>query len=108
MLTSLRRSLTRPELVGALLVAATLALAGALAYQAARAARSHGAAVETALQHDAMTAAWGFSREARSWIEFGMNEAGDSLRHDITRRAVLPGPEILHRLFAQKYCDCMT
>ncbi len=102
------RSLRRPGLLATLLVAATLALAGALAYQAVRAADSHRAAVEAALAHHASTAAWRFAREARSWLGYGMNEAGDALQRDVVRHGVLPGPEVLQRLLAEKYCDCMS
>ena len=73
-----------------------------------RAAGSHRAAVEAALDHHATTIAWRFAGEARSWVGFGMNEAGDALQRDVSRNTVLPGPEVLERLLAKKYCDCMT
>ena len=102
------RSLRRPGLLGTLLVVATLALAGALAHQAVRAAASHRAAVETALEHHATTAAWRFAREARGWVGYGMNNAGEALQREADRSATLPEPAVMRRLFAQKYCDCMT
>src|SRR5678815_574085 len=92
---SLHRSLNRRGLLGVVLVVVTLGLAAALAYQAVRAAGSHRAAVEAALDHHATTIAWRFAREARSWVGFGMNEAGDALQRDVARRSVLPGPEVL-------------
>lgn len=98
----------RPGLLGTGLVIATLGLAAALAYQAVRAAASHRAAVEATLEHHATTLAWRFAREARGWLGYGMNGAANALEQDLTRRSVLPGPEILERLLAQKYCDCMT
>jgi signal transduction histidine kinase len=103
-----RRTLHRPGLLGALLVAATLGVAAALAYQAARAAESHRLAVETALQHHASTAAWRFAREARSWVSYGMEEASNKLRREVGPREPLPGPEMLRRILAEQYCDCMT
>jgi signal transduction histidine kinase len=106
--TSTRRLLQRPGLIGAILVVATLGVAGALAYQAARAAASHRAAVEATLQHHAATAAWRFAREARGWVQYGMNDAGNALQREVARHAVWPGPEVLQRVLAEKYCDCMT
>jgi signal transduction histidine kinase len=103
-----RGSLRRSGLLGALLVVLTLGLAAALAYQAVRAAASHREAVEAALAHHAKTAAWRFAREARGWIGYGMNEAGDALQRDVAGRAWLPGPDILQELLAEKYCDCMS
>ena len=103
-----RGSFARPGFLGALLVAATLALAIALAYQAVSAAASHRAAVETALVHHASTAAWRFAREARISVDFGMMAAGDSLQSHLSRRPVLPGPEVLKQLFDETYCDCVT
>ena len=47
------RLLQRPGLLAAALFAATIGLAGALAYQAARAAASHRAAAEASLVHHA-------------------------------------------------------
>jgi signal transduction histidine kinase len=105
---SFRRWLQRPGALGAVLVGATLVLATALAYQAFQAAASHRAAVETALEHHAATAAWRFAREARGWVGWGMNEASDKLQREIGDRAVLPGPEVLHKVLAEKWCDCMS
>src|SRR5258706_8966479 len=103
-----RQSLLRTGLFGALLVAVTLGLASALAYQAARAASSHRYAVEAALSHHATTAAWRFAREARGWVGWGMNESADVLQRELGARPKLPGPDILTQLFADKYCDCVT
>jgi signal transduction histidine kinase len=100
--------LRRPGLLGAILVVLTLGLAAALAYQAVRAAASHRAAVETALDHHATIAAWRFTREARGWTAYVMNAAVERLEQDVERRASLPGPEVLQRLFAEKYCECVT
>jgi signal transduction histidine kinase len=98
----------RPGLLGTILVVGTLALAGALAWQAVRAAASHRAAVEATLQHHATTAAWRYAREARGWVGYGMNEAANALEQEVARRPALQGPELLQRVLAQKYCDCMT
>jgi signal transduction histidine kinase len=106
--SAIRRTLARPGLLGGVLVVATLGLAGALAWQAVRASASHRAAVEAALEHHAATAAWRFTREARSWLGYGMNEARNALQGEVARHAALPGPDVLERLFAEKYCDCMT
>jgi signal transduction histidine kinase len=105
---SFLETLRRPGVLGSLLVVATLGLAGALAYQAVGAAASHRAAVEDALEHHAATAAWRFASQARGWIGFGMNKAGDALQKDIARHDSLPGPEVIQRVLAEKYCDCMT
>jgi signal transduction histidine kinase len=105
---SLRESLRHSGFFGSLLVVATLGLAGALAYQAVSAAASHRAAVEAALEHHAATAAWRFASQARGWIGFGMNRAGDALQKEVARNAALPGPEVFQRVLAEKYCDCMT
>jgi signal transduction histidine kinase len=98
----------RPGLLGALLFATTMGLAAALAWQAARAASSHRAAAEASLTHHAVIAAWRFSREGRSWVGFGMNQAGDMLQSEIAGRRDLPGPEVLRRVLAEKECDCMS
>jgi signal transduction histidine kinase len=103
-----RRPLNRPGLLGVLLVAATLGLASALAYQAVNAASSHRAAVEAALEHHATTAAWRFARAARDWIGYGMRGAGEMLHRDIADKSPLPGPDVLRKVLAEKYCDCMT
>jgi signal transduction histidine kinase len=105
---SFRQTLRRPGLLGALLVTVTLGLAAALAHQAVGAASSHRAAVEAALEHHASTAAWRFTREARSWVGWGMNEARTALQRDVERHVNPPGPEIMQRVLATKYCDCMT
>lgn len=105
---SVRRSLDRPGILGAVLVLLTLLLCATLGVQAVRAAASHRAAVEAALVHHATTAAWRFSREARSWIGYGMNEARGAIQSEAGRLAVLPGPDVLKRVLAEKYCDCMT
>jgi signal transduction histidine kinase len=102
------RVLRRPGLLGALLFLATMGTAGALAWQAARAAASHRAAAETALAHHAAIAAWRFAREARSWVGYGIDEAGSQLLRETSQRRVLPGPEILQDLLATRDCDCVT
>jgi len=99
---------TRPGLLGALLFVATMGLAAALAWQAARAAASHRYAAEASLVHHATIAAWRFSREGRSWIGYGMSQAGDQLLQETAPREVLPGPELLQRVLAEKDCDCMS
>src|SRR6185436_20284767 len=99
------RSLQRPAVLGALLFVATLGLAVDLAYQAVRAEASHRAAAEAALLHHATTAAWRLAREGRSWVGYGMNEAGFSLRREAGTGAGLPGPELIVRALAPKYCD---
>jgi len=98
----------RPGLLGALLFLATMGLAAALAWQAARAAASHRAAAEASLTHHATIAAWRFSREGRSWLGYGMSQAGDLLLREASQRETLPGPEVLRRLLAEKECDCMS
>jgi signal transduction histidine kinase len=90
------------------LFVATLGLAGALAYQAASAAASHRATAEASLAHHATIAAWRFSREGRSWVGYGMTQAGELLLHEVGQHATLPGPELLRRLLAEKDCDCMS
>ena len=105
---ALLRVLQRPGLLGGVLFVATLGLAGGLAYQAASAAASHRAAAEAALAHHATIAAWRFSREGRSWVGWGMSQAGELLLHEVGQHATLPGPELLRRLLAEKDCDCMS
>jgi signal transduction histidine kinase len=87
---------------------ATMGLAAALAYQAARAAVSHRLAAEASLEHHATIAAWRFSRDARIWVGYGMVEASSALDRETARRAPLPGPELLHRVLGEKECDCMS
>ena len=104
----LGRLAQRPGFLGALLLLATLALAGALAWQAVRAAASHRAAAVASLTHHATIAAWRFAREGRSWLGFGMDQAGNLILQETMSTAALPGPELLERLLAEKECDCMT
>lgn len=106
--SALVRLVQRPGLLGAVLFVATIGLAAALAYQAARAAASHRAAAEASLSHHATIAAWRFSREGRSWVGFGMENAGNLLLQESARRETLPGPEVLRRLLAERECDCVT
>lgn len=105
---SFLRLLQRPGFLGAFLFLATMGLAAALAWQAAGAAASHRAAAETSLAHHATIAAWRFSREGRSWIGYGMSQAGDLLLQETSRLGSLPGPELLERILAPKECDCMS
>src|SRR5687768_9080352 len=105
---SFLRLLQRPGFLGAFLFLATMGLAAALAWQAAGAAASHRAAAETSLAHHATIAAWRFSREGRSWIGYGMSQAGDMLQQETSRLAELPAPELLERILAEKECDCMS
>ncbi|MGH7560971.1 MAG: sensor histidine kinase [Gemmatimonadales bacterium] len=95
-------------MLGGLLIAATLGLAGALAWQAARSAASHRAAAEASLTHHATIAAWRFAREGRSWLGWGMDQAGNLLQQQVAYQPTLPGPGILEQLLAEKECDCMT
>ena len=74
--SALVRLVQRPGLLGGLLFLATMGLAAALAWQAAGAAASHRAAAEASLTHHATIAAWRFSREGRSWVGYGMGQAG--------------------------------
>ena len=104
----LLRLIQRPGTLGAALFTATMGIAAALAWQAARATASHRAAAETALAHHATIAAWRFAREARSWIGYGIGEAGGQLLRETSARSTLPGPEILLRLLAEQECDCVT
>jgi signal transduction histidine kinase len=97
-----------PGFLGTLLVLATLGFAAALAYQAVRAAASHRKAVEATLTHHAGTLAWRYAREARGWVGYGMNEASNALHQEVSGKAALPGPELLQRVLAEKYCDCMS
>ena len=99
---------TRPGLLGVLLFVATMGLAVALAWQAARAAASHRYAAEASLAHHATIAAWRFSREGRSWVGYGMSQAGEQLLQETAQRDVLPGPELLRKVLAEKECDCMS
>ncbi|HKS06616.1 MAG TPA: HAMP domain-containing sensor histidine kinase [Gemmatimonadaceae bacterium] len=105
---SVGRLAQRPGLVGAILFAATMGLAVALAYQAARAAASHRAAAEAALAHHATIAAWRFAREGRNWVSYGMGEASGMLYREVSMSRTLPGPEIFDRALAEKNCDCMS
>lgn len=102
------RLIQRPGFLGALLLVATLGLAGAIAWQAVRAAASHRAAAEASLSHHATIAAWRFAREGRSWLGWGMDQAENLLRRATAGREGLPGPELLEELLAEKDCDCMT
>jgi signal transduction histidine kinase len=106
--SALVRLVQRPGLLGALLFVATMGLAAALAWQAARSAASHRSAAEASLTHHATIAAWRFSREGRSWLGYGMSQAGDLLLQEVSRLEALPGPEVLRRLLAEKECDCMS
>ena len=106
--SALVRLVQRPGLLGALLFVATMGLAAALAWQAARSAASHRSAAEASLTHHATIAAWRFSREGRSWVGWGMSQAGELLLHEVGQHATLPGPELLRRLLAEKDCDCMS
>jgi signal transduction histidine kinase len=106
--TWLKRSLERPGVLGGFLVVATLGVSAALAWQAARAASLHRAAVESALAHHAATAAWRFARGARGWISWGMNEGANKIQEVVGPREKLPGPDVLQRVLAEKYCDCMS
>ena len=94
--------------MGAVLFIATMGIAIALAVQATRAASSHRAASEAALTHHATIVAWRFAGDGRSWLAFGMNEAGSALNRAVTMQKALPGPEVLVDLLAEKECDCMT
>jgi signal transduction histidine kinase len=106
--SALVRLVQRPGLLGALLFVCTMGLAAALAWQAARSAASHRYAAEASLTHHATIAAWRFSREGRSWLGYGMSQAGDLLLQEVSRLEALPGPEVLRRLLAEKECDCMS
>src|SRR5688572_21259620 len=101
------RLIQRPGFLGAALLTATMGLAVALAYQAAGSAAQHRAAAEATLAHHATIAAWRFAREGRSWVGWGMGEAGNKLQQ-ATMGASLPGPELLSRELAEKDCDCMS
>ena len=98
----------RPGLLAAVLFMATMALAAALAWQAAGAAASHRAAAEATLTHHAIIAAWRMSREGRSWVGYGMSQAEDQLLRETAQHSELPGPELLRRALAEKDCDCMS
>lgn len=104
----LLRLARRPGLLGAALFISTIGLTAALAWQAARATASHRAAAETSLSFHATIAAWRFAREARSWVGFGMDEAGQKLQRETSQGERLPGPDVLYRLLAEKDCDCMS
>ena len=105
--TPLTRLAQRPGLLGALLFGATMVVAAALAYQAARAAASHRAAAEATLDHHATIAAWRFARDARSWVSYGMSDAADRLSREASRGG-LAGPELISTVLAEKECDCMS
>jgi signal transduction histidine kinase len=106
--TWLRRTFERPGVLGGFLVVATLGVSSALAWQAVRAADLHRSAVESALAHHASTAAWRFARGARLWVGYGMDRAADTLQHEVAKQDKLPGPDVLKRVLAEKYCDCMS
>ena len=103
----LSRLLRRPGFLGTTLFIATMGLAVALAYQAVGAATQQREAAEATLAHHATIAAWRFAREGRSWVGWGMGEAGNKLQH-ATMGSTLPGPDLLSRVLAEKDCDCMT
>ncbi len=105
--TPLIRLIQRPGLLGGFLFGATMLVAAALAYQAARAAASHRAAAEATLEHHATIAAWRFARDARSWVGYGMSDAADRLSREAPR-AVLAGPELISTVLAEQECDCMS
>jgi len=105
---ALARLAQRPGLLGGALFVATMGLAAALAWQATRAAQSHREAAEASLAHHATIAAWRFAREGRSWVGYGMDQAGNLLLRETGPRDTLPGPEIVRRLLAEKECDCMS
>ena len=105
---SLARLARRPGLLGALLFIATMGIAVALAYQAARAGTSHREAAVAALEHHAATAAWRFARAGRGWVSYGMDEASGMLFREAQMHRTLPGPEMLDRVLAMKDCDCMS
>src|SRR6185295_11915814 len=96
--------------LGALLFVATLGLSAALAWQAVRSAASHRAAAEASLSHHATIAAWHFGRAGRSWVGWGMDQAGEQLLRGTMQPDPLPGPELVSKVLAQKDCDdmCMT
>jgi signal transduction histidine kinase len=98
----------RPGFLGATLFVVTMGLAAALAYQAVGAAAAQRTAAEATLAHHATIAAWRFAREGRSWLDFGMAQAGDLLFKEIVRGETLPGADVLQRLLADKECDCMS
>src|ERR1043166_3886342 len=102
------RSSARPGLLAAVLFTATLPLAGALAGQAAGAAAAHREPVEATLTHHAIIAAWRMSREGRSWVGYGMAQAEEALLRETAQHPVLPGPEVLRKVLAEKDCDCMS
>ena len=105
----LSRLAERPVVLGVLLLVATLILAGALGFEATRAAASHRAAVERTLHDYAAIAAWHYARQGRIWLGFGMNEASAMIERALsTERGPLPGPSLLHRVLAEKDCDCMS
>ena len=104
----LKRTLERPGVLGGVLVVATLVVSAALAYQAVYAASLHRAAVESALAHHASTAAWRFARGARVWVNYGMDQAHDAIQRELVKQEKLPGPDVLKRVLAEKYCDCMS
>ncbi len=93
----------------AVLLLATLALAGGLALQAARAARSHRATAEGMLRDYAAVAAWEYVRLSRLWLSFGMSQAGTVILREIPPPpGALPHPNLLRRVLAEKECDCVS
>lgn len=105
----LARLSERPGVLGVVLLVATLVLAGALGLEATRSAASHRAAVERTLHDYAAIAAWQYARQGRIWLGFGMNEASAMIERALsTERGPLPGPSLLHRVLAEKECDCMS
>ncbi|HUG26856.1 MAG TPA: HAMP domain-containing sensor histidine kinase [Gemmatimonadales bacterium] len=102
------RLIQRPGLLGATLFVVTMGLAAALAYQAVGAATAQRTAAEATLAHHATIAAWRFAREGRSWLDFGMAQAGDLLFKEIVRRETLPDADVLQQLLADEDCDCMS
>ncbi len=100
---------SRPGWLGALLLFATLGLAGILGLEAARAARSHRSIAEGTLRHYATIAAWQYARQGRIWLSWGMNEAAAAVGNALPAPGrALPGPDLLRRVLAEKECDCMS
>ncbi len=86
----------------------TLALAGALAYHAQDAARSHRLTAESTLRDYAGVAAWEFGRRSREALSGSIWSALTPVRNltPIAPGEPLPSPDIVRKGLEEDQCDC--
>jgi signal transduction histidine kinase len=90
------------------LLVATLALSGAMAYEALDAVRSHRATAESTLRDYAGIAAWEFSRRARGSLDYMMEVALWPIHKmpPATPQQLLPSPASVAERAKTYVCDC--